>query len=45
MPIRKSWSRARKQHVVQNMPGKGGVYELHTFGELVYIGKADRDPR
>lgn len=43
MPIRKNWSRAKKQHIVQNVPEKGGVYELHAFGELVYIGKADRN--
>lgn len=43
MPIRKNWSRATKKHISRNVPEKGGVYELRAFGELVYIGKADRN--
>lgn len=40
MPIPKNWSQGSKQHVQQNVPQKGGVYELRAFGELAYIGKA-----
>jgi hypothetical protein len=45
MPIKKKWSRATKQQVVRTVPEKGGVYELNSFGELVYIGKADSNLR
>lgn len=40
MPISKNWSRASDAHVKSNVPLKGGVYELKSFGDLVYIGKA-----
>ena len=43
MPIRKNWSRATKKHISRNAPEKGGVYELRAFGDLVYVGKADRN--
>lgn len=45
MPIKKKWSRATKEQVVNSVPEKGGVYELKAFGELVYIGKADSNLR
>lgn len=40
MPIGKKWSKATASHIKKNVPEKGGVYELRSFGELVYIGKA-----
>lgn len=40
MPIGKKWSTATASHVKRNVPERGGVYELKSFGELVYIGKA-----
>ncbi|WP_152039946.1 DUF7508 domain-containing protein [Salinigranum salinum] len=45
MPIQKKWSHATKEHVVSTVPEKGGVYELKSFGELVYIGKANSNLR
>lgn len=45
MPLGKRWSRATGSHVQSNVPEKGGIYELKSFGELVYIGKAKRDLR
>lgn len=41
MPIRKNWSEATVGHVKANVPEKGGIYELKSFGELTYIGKSD----
>lgn len=40
MPISKKWSPATREHIVANAPTSGGVYELKSFGELVYIGRA-----
>ncbi len=41
MPIHdKQWSDATKYHIKKNVPEKAGVYELRSFGELKYIGKA-----
>lgn len=40
MPISKKWSKATESHIKRNAPGKKGVYELRSFGTLVYIGKA-----
>lgn len=44
MPISKRWSKATQENL-DKVPEKGGVYELYSFGELVYIGKADRNLR
>lgn len=42
MPIQnKRWSNATKDHITDTVPEKSGVYELRSFGNLVYIGKAD----
>lgn len=40
MPIAKNWSTATVSHIKTNTPTKGSVYELKSFGELVYIGQA-----
>jgi predicted GIY-YIG superfamily endonuclease len=40
VPISKNWSRASTRHIEENAPTEGGVYELKTFGKLVYVGKA-----
>ena len=39
MPIKKRWSTATPTNL-DKVPEKPGVYELHSFGELVYIGQA-----
>jgi excinuclease UvrABC nuclease subunit len=40
MPISKKWSKATERNVRTKVPNKKGVYELRSFGDLVYIGKA-----
>ncbi|MFC4359285.1 GIY-YIG nuclease family protein [Halobium salinum] len=40
MPINKNWSKATKKHIEANVPAKGGVYELKSFGEQVYVGSS-----
>jgi len=40
MPIKKNWSSATRDHIVQNVPSSKGVYELRSFGKQVYVGKA-----
>lgn len=41
MPVSKNWSKATQSHVKKNVPSKPGIYELKSFGELVYIGSSD----
>ncbi|MFW5938651.1 MAG: DUF7508 domain-containing protein [Halanaeroarchaeum sp.] len=41
MPIHSPWRPASTDHVRLNVPHEPGVYELKSFGNLVYIGKAD----
>jgi excinuclease UvrABC nuclease subunit len=41
MPISKNWSRASIPHVKKHAPSKSGIYELKSFGELVYIGSSE----
>ncbi len=41
MPIHKEWRPASKDHVSLNVPSQSGIYELKSFGTLVYIGRAD----
>ncbi|MFT4890262.1 MAG: hypothetical protein ACI9YT_001176 [Halobacteriales archaeon] len=41
MPIHSSWRPASAEHVRLNVPQEAGVFELKSFGNLVYIGKAD----
>lgn len=40
MPVSKKWSPATRAHIKANAPTSSGVYELKSFGELVYIGRA-----
>jgi excinuclease UvrABC nuclease subunit len=40
MPISKKWSKATERNVKRKVPNKRGAYELKSFGDLVYIGKA-----
>jgi predicted GIY-YIG superfamily endonuclease len=41
MPIDGRFATAKVERIKDLAPEKGGVYELKSFGELVYIGKAD----
>jgi len=41
MPIHSPWRSANADHVSLNVPHEAGVYELKSFGNLVYIGQAD----
>lgn len=41
MPIHSSWRPASAEHVRLNVPHEAGVFEVKSFGNLVYIGKAD----
>ncbi|MEF8756978.1 MAG: hypothetical protein V5A33_01965 [Halobacteriales archaeon] len=41
MPIHSSWRPASAEHVRLNVPHDAGVFELKSFGNLVYIGKTD----
>lgn len=41
MPIHSPWRPASGDHVRLNVPNEAGVYELKSFGNLVYVGKAD----
>jgi hypothetical protein len=41
MPIHKEWHPATEDHVSLNVPGEAGVYELKSFGTLVYVGRAE----
>ena len=38
MPIQKRWSKATVDRVEQRAPVGKGVYELKSFGELVFVG-------
>ena len=40
MPISKRFSSASREKIKQDVPENGGIYELKSFGDLVYIGKA-----
>lgn len=40
MPIGKKFSPANEQHIKENAPASKGVYELKSFGEVVYIGSS-----
>ncbi|WP_135305562.1 DUF7508 domain-containing protein [Haloarcula amylovorans] len=40
MPIGKTWSKATESHIKNNVPTRKGVYELHSFGEVKYIGSS-----
>lgn len=40
MPISKRFSSASKEKIRNSVPEKKGIYELKSFGKLVYIGKA-----
>lgn len=43
MPISKKWSKMRRSKIKRDAPGKGGIYELTSFGEqrALYIGSTD----
>ncbi|HKL29540.1 MAG TPA: hypothetical protein VJ898_09775 [Natrialbaceae archaeon] len=41
MPIHSPWRPASSDHIGLNVPNEPGVYELKSFGKLVYIGTAD----
>lgn len=41
MPIAKRWSRATESNILSNVPPEKGVYELKSFGEIVYVGRTD----
>lgn len=41
MPIAKRWSPSEEEHIKQNVPDTSGIYELWSFGELVYIGTSE----
>jgi len=41
MPIHKEWHPATEDHVSLNAPSEAGVYELKSFGTLVYVGRAE----
>jgi hypothetical protein len=41
MPIHATWRRATDDDVRLNAPSAAGVYELKSFGTLIYVGKAD----
>jgi len=41
MSIHKEWRPASKDHVSLNVPSEPGIYELKSFGTLVYVGRAD----
>lgn len=41
MPINGQWRRASADHVRLNVPNAPGVYELRSFGRLVYLGYAE----
>ncbi|WP_455448217.1 DUF7508 domain-containing protein [Natrinema thermotolerans] len=45
MPISKNWSRANRSHIEENAPTKSGIYELRSFGDLMYIGHASNIQR
>jgi len=38
MPIQKRWSKATVDRVEERAPVGKGVYELKSFGELVFVG-------
>lgn len=38
MPIQKRWSKASVDRVEERAPVGKGVYELKSFGELVFVG-------
>jgi hypothetical protein len=38
MPIQKRWSKATVENVRERAPAGKGVYELKSFGELVFVG-------
>lgn len=40
MPISKTWTKATVKNVKEKVPQKRGVYELKSFGEVVYVGKS-----
>lgn len=40
MPITKPYRTATREDVKSNAPTSSGVYELKSFGELKYIGRA-----
>ena len=39
MPIAKRWSRATKSNILSKVPEERGIYELKSFGEVVYVGR------
>jgi hypothetical protein len=41
MPIHSPWRSANSDHIGLNVPNEPGVYELKSFGKLVFIGKTD----
>ncbi len=41
MPIHKEWRPASEDHVSLNVPSESGIYELKSFGTLVYVGRAE----
>jgi len=41
MPIHNDWRPATEDHVSLNVPSEPGIYELKSFGTLVYVGAAD----
>jgi len=41
MPIDGRFTNASVEKIKNRVPEKGGVYELKSFGDHVYIGKAD----
>lgn len=41
MPIAKRWSRATKSSILSKVPEKRGIYELKSFGEVVYVGRTN----
>lgn len=38
MPIQKRWTKATVENVESRAPEGKGVYELKSFGELVFVG-------
>lgn len=45
MPIDKKWSKATTSHIRENAPTSKGIYELKSFGNLVYIGMGENIQR
>lgn len=41
MPINGRFAKATGENIKEQVPEKSGVYELKSFGNFVYIGKAN----